>query len=68
VCNSFIIVPFAEAPQPDLVKVVEAKGTRKGASKLDVPRRRWDDICEIELEEVGRADDGFSIDIADESL
>jgi len=47
---------------------MEAKGARQRARKLDVPGSRWDDICEVKLEEVGRADDGFSIDIADESL
>lgn len=68
VCNPLIIVAFAEAPQPDLVKVVEAKGPREGARELNVSRRGWDDIGEVELEEVGRADDDFGIDVSDEGL
>lgn len=67
-CNPLIIVAFAEAPQPDLVKVVEAKGPREGARELNVSRRGWDDIGEVELEEVCRADDDFGINVSDEGL
>ena len=52
-----------------MIKVVEAQGTCKRACKLDVfvPRSR-DDVGEIEVEEVSRADDGFSIDVSNDGL
>jgi hypothetical protein len=66
--NAFIIVTFAEAPQPDLVKVVEAERASKGARELEVSRRRRDDIGEVQLEDVGRADDDLLVDVSDEGL
>jgi hypothetical protein len=68
VCNPFIIVTLAEVPQADLVKVVEAERARNGARKLDIASSGRDDIGEVELEEVGRADDDFGIGISDEGL
>lgn len=66
--NAFIIVTLTEAPQPNLVKIVEAERACEGARKLEVSRRGRDYIGEVQLEDVSRADDDLLIDGSDQGL
>lgn len=53
VCDSFIIVAFAEVPKPNLVEIVQAEGSCEGVYENDVfASRGGDDIGQIEFIEI----------------
>lgn len=68
VCDSLIVVAFAEVPEADLIEIVEAEGAGEGIDELDVICRGGDDVGEVEGVEVGVADDGLVVDVADDGL
>jgi hypothetical protein len=65
---SFVVVAFAEVPEADLVEVVKTKGARERVDELDVAGGGGDDVGEVEFEEVGAADYGFGVYVADFDL
>jgi hypothetical protein len=47
---------------------VQTERACKGIHEGDVADRGWDDVCEVELEEVRFADDGFCVYISNYCL
>jgi hypothetical protein len=67
--DSFVVVSFAEVPQAHLVEIVQAERAREGIGEHEVARGGGgDDVSEVEFEEVGGADYGFGVDVADYCL
>ena len=63
--NTGLGVAFAERPQADLIEVVEAKGASDGIDQDGVWDGQGNDIGQIDGEEVGGADEGFVVNVAD---
>ena len=69
ICYSFIIVPFAEVPESNLVEIVKAQGACEGVDKHSVGAGiRWDNVCQVEFVKVNAADYNVVADIASNSL
>lgn len=67
--DAFIVVAFAEIPEADLVEIVEAEGSGERVLQCDAAADGFgNDVCKIESEEPGIADDGTVIYIADDCL
>lgn len=63
--DAVAIVALAEAPQADLVEVVQADGTGDGVDKNGIGHGKGDNIGQVEVEEVGTAKDGFIGEVSD---
>ncbi|TGO28498.1 hypothetical protein BPAE_0027g00650 [Botrytis paeoniae] len=67
--DAFIVVAFAEIPEADLVEIVEAEGSGERVLQGDAAADGFgNDVCEVESEEPGIADDGTVVYIADYCL
>lgn len=65
---SFIIVAFTEIPEANLVEIVQAQRACERVDENCVTRRRGGNyVAEVQFEEVGVADYGLFVDVADYS-
>ncbi|TGO48473.1 hypothetical protein BCON_0239g00090 [Botryotinia convoluta] len=63
--DAFIVVAFAEIPEADLVEIVEAEGTGERVLQCDAAADGFgNDVCEVESEKPGIADDGTVVYIS----
>jgi hypothetical protein len=67
--DSFVTVALAEIPESDLVKIVKAEGPRQRVDEHEVVGgANGEDVGQVEVEEVGVADDGTFVKVADQDL
>jgi len=63
--DTLAIVSFAVAPQANIVEVVETECPGDGVDEDRIRDRGWDDVAEVQLEEVDVPEDGFVVRRAD---